>query len=40
MARRNLLSSFMASEPGEAATIPVSMDSAQDPPRDAKSRAQ
>ena len=40
MARRNLLSAFMTSEPGEAATIPVSMDSAQDPPRDAKSSAQ
>lgn len=40
MARRNLLSSFMTSEPGEAGTIPVSMDSAQDPPRDAKSQAQ
>ena len=40
MARRNLLSSFMTSEPGEAGAIPVSTDGAQDPPRDAKSNAQ
>jgi len=40
VARRNLLSSFMTTEPGEAGTIPVSTDSAQDPPRDAKSSAQ
>ena len=40
MARRNLLSSFMTSEPGEAGAIPVSTDSAQDPPPDAKSNAQ
>jgi sigma-E factor negative regulatory protein RseA len=40
MARRNLLSSFMTSEPGETGMIPVSTDSAQDPPRDAKSSAQ
>jgi len=40
VARRNLLSSFMTSEPAEAGTIPVSTDSAQDPARDAKSSAQ
>ena len=40
MARRNLLSSFMTSEPAEAGAIPVSTDGAQDPPRDAKSAAQ
>ncbi len=40
VARRNLLSSFMTSEPGEAGAITVSTDSAQDPPRDAKSSAQ
>lgn len=40
VARRNLLSSFMASEPGEAGTIPVSTESAQDPPRDANSNTQ
>jgi len=40
MARRNLLSSFMTSEPGETGLIPVSTDGAQDPPRDAKSNAQ
>jgi negative regulator of sigma E activity len=40
VARRNLLSSFMTSEPGEAGPIAVSTDSAQDPPRDAKSTAQ
>jgi sigma-E factor negative regulatory protein RseA len=40
MARRNLLSSFMTSEPGEVGAIPVSTDAAQDPPRDAKSSAQ
>lgn len=39
MARRNLLSSFMTSEPGEAGAIPVSTDGAEDPPRDAKSNA-
>lgn len=40
VARRNLLSSFMTSEPAAAGTITVSVDSAQDPPRDAKSSAQ
>jgi sigma-E factor negative regulatory protein RseA len=40
VARRNLLSSFMTSEPGEAGMIPVSTDSAQDPAGDAKSNAQ
>jgi sigma-E factor negative regulatory protein RseA len=40
VARRNLLSSFMTSEPAEAGTIPVSTDGAQDPARDAKSQAQ
>jgi negative regulator of sigma E activity len=40
VARRNLLSSFMTSDPGEAGTIPVSTDGAQDPARDAKSQAQ
>jgi negative regulator of sigma E activity len=40
VARRNLLSSFMTSEPGEAGPIAVSTDGAQDPPRDAKSSAQ
>ena len=40
VARRNLLSSFMTSDPAEAGTIPVSTDGAQDPPRDAKSKAQ
>jgi len=40
VARRNLLSSFMTSEPGEAGAIPLSTDSAQDLPRDAKSSAQ
>ncbi len=40
VARRNLLSSFMTSEPAEAGPIAVSTDSAEDPPRDAKSNAQ
>ena len=40
VARRNLLSSFMTSEPGEAGAIPVSTESAQDPRGDAKSSAQ
>jgi len=40
MARRNLLSSFMTSEPGEAGAIPVSTNGAQDPPRDAQSNPQ
>lgn len=40
VARGNLLSSFMTSEPGEAGPIAVSADNAQEPPRDAKSRAQ
>jgi hypothetical protein len=40
VARRNLLSSFMTSEPGAAGPIAVSTDGAQDPPRDAKGSAQ
>jgi sigma-E factor negative regulatory protein RseA len=40
VARRNLLSSFMASEPGEGGVIPVSTDGAQDLTRDAKRNAQ
>ena len=40
VARRNLLSSFMTSEPAEAGAIAVSTDGTQDPPRDAKSNAQ
>jgi hypothetical protein len=40
VARRNLLSSFMTSEPGAAGLVPVSTDGVQDPPRDAKGNAQ
>jgi hypothetical protein len=40
VARRNLLSSFMTSDPGAAGPIAVSTDGAQDPPRDAKGSAQ
>ena len=40
VARRNLLSSFMTSEPGAAGPIAVSTDGAQDPPRDAAGNAQ
>ncbi|HEY2275397.1 MAG TPA: sigma-E factor negative regulatory protein [Steroidobacteraceae bacterium] len=40
VARRNLLSSFMTSEPGAAGPIALSTDGAQDPPRDAKGSAQ
>jgi negative regulator of sigma E activity len=40
VARRNLLSSFMTSEPGAAGPIAVSTDGVLDPPRDAKGSAQ
>ena len=40
VARRNLLSSFMTSDPGAAGAIAVAADGAQDLPRDAKSNAQ
>lgn len=40
VARRNLLSSFMTSDPGAAGPIAVSTEGAQDPPRDAKGSAQ
>ena len=40
VARRNLLSAFMTSEPAAAGTVTVSADAAQDPPLDVKSSAQ
>jgi hypothetical protein len=40
VARRNLLSSFITSEPAAPGTVTVSAEGVQDPPLDAKSSAQ